>query len=196
MNLKGSRIQPCFYGCSGGRICHIPKEFDIETGPNYPHIIIVDMAQNDLCNFASTPAQIAQEMNSKLLELFDIYDKTELIVVCQVTPKTSMYKSPKPLKTFNEDVEKYNYHLLRATRANHRIVRWCHRGMLNPIKPVTKDGTHPDTKEGQWKYHKSMAAVCRWAKEQLLERRVLSKWALKKKRKIQKMQKQAKKACK
>ena len=180
MNLRGSRIVPYLYGRPGGKIRHIPM-YDLKTDEEFPHVVVIDTAQNDLCETRYTPKELAFNMKEQADLLLGVNSKIELIVVCHVTPKTDITRSPKSLKQFNKDVIEYNYQLLRATRASHKILRWRHKGMIDPVKPVTGDGTHPDTPEGEWKYEKSIAAVCRWAKAELLIRRTHSKWALKKK---------------
>ena len=199
INLRGSRIIPYFLGTSGANIADVPT-FENAGVKQNPTIIIVDIGQNDLCWSSQTPRQYAEALNLQVRHMFDVYPNLELVVICQVTFKTQkIFEAPrvrtdKKLTVLNDDIDRFNYEIMKLTRHNLKIVRYRHRGMKNPVKPVSEDGTHPDSTSGKWKYMKSISAMCRMAKQDVMDRRTLSKTALRKKQGVDRLERRTKRS--
>ena len=110
--------------------------------------------------------------------LFQVYAMLKLLVLCQVTHKTDAIYScnqanytDKALAALNTDIDKFNNEMFCLTKRDRRIIRWRHRGMKQPDEILSTDGTHPDTLSGKWKYQRSISAMCRMAKAELMDRR-------------------------
>ena len=198
-NLRGSRILPYIDGQPGARIEYITELSNL-CAAEFPQIIIVDIGQNDLCWSYNTPKELAIQLYSHIKLMFETHDTLELVAICQVTYKTKLLISDKLLGKFCQDVDEFNYQMLRLTRNDFRIMRWKHRGLSEPTKPFTTDGTHPNSISGFWKYLKSISSLCRDAKIKMLERRNQSKNALRQKYRKQRTMKRVaaneKQACK
>lgn len=171
LNLKENNIRPFIHGTSGARIEHIDS-FKDKAVEQFPHAIMLDIGQNDLCWTSNgSPKELAENMLLEINNLFRVYDRLEVVMYCKVTHKTKMKRSDKKLEKFNRDVDLFNYELLKKTRNQLRIIRWNHRGMFAPKKPYTNDGTHPDSCSGFWSYVKSVSAAFRCIKEKMMDRR-------------------------
>ena len=92
-------------------------------------------------------------------------------------------QTDKSLLQLNEDIDLFNHEVYRLTRKNQLIVRWKHKGMMFPVDIISTDGTHPNTIDGLWKYARSITAMCKQGKEEMLKRRLFSKAALRKQEK-------------
>ena len=171
LNLKNDRIRPFIHGQSGANIDHL-KSYAEDATAQFPHIALIDIGQNDLCYTKNgTPRQLAEKLTAEIKRMFTEYERLEVAIFCKVIHKTKMWKGDKKLTRLNRDIDEFNYQMMKLTRNDIRILRWRHRGMYNPRKSHTRDGTHPNSSTGFWKYVKSISACCRWAKSKLLERR-------------------------
>ena len=193
LDLQEARIRPYIKGDSGVRIEHL-RGYQEEAAKQFPHAIIVDIGQNDLCRSTNgTPRELAQKLTAEIKNLFIDYERLEVVMYCKVTQKTSLIRSDKELRDFNRHVDQFNYQMLKLTRGDVRIMRWNHRGLRMPKRKFTKDGTHPNSTSGFWKYIKSVSAACRYVKAGLLERRAMGKRAVLKRANERKTQRRQRK---
>lgn len=194
MDLARSNISPWIHGKPGACIKDIPTlKQQTEKNCN-PDIIVLDIGQNDLCATTLTAAENAQQLVIQAKLLLST-GKVKMVMLCQVTYKTKLKKSTKDYAQFLDDVDEFNYYIMKLTRKEHRIVTWKHKGMKDPEKDFTVDGTHPDTDHGLQKYRNSIMAACRAGKNMMEERETMSKTALKKlttKRKKERREKRSK----
>lgn len=186
MRIEDARVIPYFYGESGATLKSIPR-LVANSLKNFPSIVIIDMCQNDLCWKENDPKTLAFNLYQEIQLMYQRYEKLELVIVCQVLQKHRMWhkKTNKSLETFNKDVDSFNYEFLKLTRRDKRVARWIHRGCSKLTNRTSKDGTHPNTVYGFWRYVKSVAALCRWARQEMFFRRTRSIWAAQKNRKAQ-----------
>lgn len=186
--LENTHLYPSLIGISGGKFTDLPQ-LVIEAQEVNPHMVIVDMGTNDLCSPCFAPIELAETLKDYADDMFVKLQRLELVVLCQVTCKTKIKRSTKSLEVFNVDTEKFNIELLRITRNNHRILRWRHQGMFRGLLDHTIDGTHPDSERGKTKYIRSISQACEWGEEKLLERRSMTKNAIKRRDKKVRVQK-------
>ena len=184
LNLKDDNIFLSFVGRGGTKIKDITSLAEEAVEYN-PDVLLVDIAQNDLCWSDKSPEEYARYYVDEINKLPLILSTVELFVLCQVTVKTEPTNpkkklfTDKTLQVLNDDIDKFNYHVYRMTRKQFRVVRWRHKGMKDPAKSVSTDGTHPNTDDGMWKYTRSINIMSRNAKVELQKRRAMSKTALK-----------------
>lgn len=202
MELRGSRIIPSLVGKAGLMINELKKLDDLGTKER-PNIIILELGQNDVCWSAKTPRQYAKDLKRQLNRLFRVYNNLELIAIPKVTHKTiKIYESnqwkytDKPLVDLNKDIDTFNLEIFRNTRKDRRVIRWHHQGTINPDVEYSTDGTHMDSGSGVWKHRRSITQLCRWAKDALIDRRTLSKAALERKMRKEKIERRLKKSKK
>lgn len=187
MELRGQRLIPTLVG-KGSLYIKGLKKLDNQGKKSCPHVIVLEIGQNDLCWSKYSPLQYAQRLKTELERLFSVYIHCEMIALCGVTHKTpKIFESnhwlytDKKLEDLNKDIDEFNLHMYRLTRDDRRIIRWQHKGMLFPPDDFTDDGTHPSTPSGIWKHRRSVTQLCRWARKALVDRRTLTKSGLKKK---------------
>ena len=170
INLDGLQIDLKLRG-QGGCMIHDMTEQMEDTQYLRPQIVILELAQNDLCWKEYNTQDLAQELYEEALYMFDIYERLELVVVCQVLKKSKFKRGDKELKDFNKDVDTFNYTFLNLTRDDTRIARWTHKGLQQLTKVTSTDGTHPNTIGGYWQYQKSISACCKFSKREMILRR-------------------------
>jgi hypothetical protein len=188
--LRGTQLYPSLFGMSGGKISDIPILAHVAKSVN-PHILIVEIAQNDLCRVNSDPEVIADSLISQIENAVKLMPRIEVIAYCQVIMKTEI-RYGKPLDMLNDDLECFNIHMLKKTRGDLKNLRWRHMGMFDPEEPITWDGTHPNTPQGKAKYWASIAELCQVAKQRVILLRTKTKSAIKRQMKKEKRQKREK----
>jgi hypothetical protein len=184
--LRGSQIYPSLFGMSGGKIPDIPLLTHVAKAVN-PHILIVEIAQNDLCKVNSDPETLADNLISQVENAVKMMPRVEVIAYCQVIVKTEI-RYGKPLDMLNDDSEKFNIHMLKKTRGDLKNMRWRHMGMFDPEEPITWDGTHPNSPQGKVKYWTSITELCHAAKHRIGLLRTKTKSAIKRQMKKEKRQ--------
>ena len=184
VNLNDTGINPFFYGRGGVTLKNIPLFVKI-TQYHYPHVLVLEVGQNDLCSMSCNPEKLAEQLYTEILIMFECYEFLELVVVCEPLRKwdTGRMKGDKPIDMLNVDITIFNYEFLQLTRNDKRIVRWCHRG-LTTLTPLTStDGTHPNTIGGYWRYLKSVSNAFKIGRKEMFLRRGRSIWAIVKRKK-------------
>jgi hypothetical protein len=198
LGLRGTRLFPSLIGLSGAKVGDLDILFDKALEVN-PHMMIVDLGSNDLTHINMPPDKLADDIKAALDRLIPILPRLELTLICNITQKMYMFRNKhyerrwshctKQLEEFNRDVERYNIHVVRCTRRDDHLLRWRHKGAFQPLRPCMSDGSHLDTPFGKKKYKHSINDACRWAKDQLLKRRTMTRSARKRLEKKQRMEK-------
>jgi hypothetical protein len=182
--LRGTQIYPSLFGMSGGKVADLPLLAHVAQSVN-PHVLIIEMAQNDLCKVNSDAETVADNLIAQTEALLKVLPRVEVIAYCQVIVKTEI-RYGKPLDMLNEDSEKFNIHMLKKTRGDLKNMRWRHMGMFDPEEPITWDGTHPNSEKGKIKYWTSISDLCKATKQRVSMLRIETKSAIKRKMKREK----------
>jgi hypothetical protein len=160
---------PWIHGRSGRCIADLPQLVK-ETSFWNPVVVILELGSNDLCDKDKNPNELAQEMYSACLPLFETLKNLELIVLCGITPKTYMWKGTKDLGDFNLDSRQYNDALTDIAANDNRFMKWVHRG-TSDMTQLTLDGTHLNSKEGFKKHINSITRAIKAASKEVVLRK-------------------------
>lgn len=159
------------FGISGGKFEHLKKQ-ERKIKKTYPDAIIVEYGTNDLCNNKMKPTHLAENMVELIQKWID-NDWTRIATICHITPRSEMTpffasKCEKELDWFNSDVDVYNKHLVNLIKSHPKIDHWRHYGLRLSDKKVSRDGIHPNTRNGFIKYCSSLTGAILECRQKLL----------------------------
>ena len=170
VNIEDEFLRLEFKGRPGLQVNQLFELMAMTQG-TMPSIIILEIAQNDLCWRRNNINNLAQNFYEEVQFMLHIYSELEMVVVCQVLKKHKMGRGDKSKEKLNEDIEKFNLQFLRLTRKDTRVMSWRHKNLEELTAVTSTDGTHPNTIGGYWTYLKSIAGCCKYSKREMILRR-------------------------
>ena len=149
-----------YFGRRGGTLATF-RDHQLEVIQDFePHIVVMQLGSNDLCNRKTTVEDFTREYKSDISDLTSIY-KVQRVVVLQILHRLEpsrpvrYYVDP---QWFNPRVDAANVTLRELFKDNICAILWNHKGFCDPdflASALKNDGIHiADC--AQWKYMRNI----------------------------------------
>ena len=141
-----------FHGVGGRSVKNISR-LDLPVVQELlPHVIILMVGGNDLCDPKTSPLKVASDIHDLAMRLLHT-DACYMVFVLSIPPRAS-YPAVNP--TFIERVDECNKILHQLLDSEEEVYYWKIRGLHNPTVDIfTQDGIHLNGR-GSYKLYRSV----------------------------------------
>ena len=163
LNLGLARVCSVVFHGKGGRTVDKTIKYDLDDIRSAaPHIVILELGSNDLCDKDTDPETLALSIVA-LTELLLKDLKLRFIIVCE-----AIARQKEPFDGYNEKATQMNDHLKELLRGVSVAKCWQHRGLIQPTNNAVydRDGIHLNYMGNKALYRSYRGAIL-WALSQV-----------------------------
>lgn len=156
LKLKELNIQPSFMARPSIYICDL-NDWNEDLSDLSPDAIVVDIGTNDICDQTEISI-LVEDLKTTFNHWLTTIESIQCIVLCDVLHRTKIRRkwSKKSIDVYNADVDEFNKQCLEMIhKYGPKVQPWDHRNLHHP-ELLGKDGVHPSTETGSWRYQRSI----------------------------------------